>query len=142
MYSLSSFHRPHQMSKTSEATKQRPELVYRSTYPAGTLVFKEGDPGQSAHPIVSGKIEIQVKKGDKTLVVSTLGPGQIFGDYAHVDNSRRSATAIMVTTTEVVDITRSMIQTKLKAADPFLTAWIEVLVDRIRGLNRRLHGDS
>ncbi len=122
--------------------KPKPDLAARSRYPAGTIVFEEGETAQSAYLVVSGKVDIQVSKGTKKVVVSSLGPGQIFGDYALVDNSPRSATAIVVEPTEVVIVNKQMIQNKLKAADPFLVAWIEVLVDRIRGLNRRLHGDG
>jgi len=125
-----------------QQTKPKPDLAARSRYPAGTIVFEEGEADQSAYLVVSGKVDIQVSKGSKKVIVSSLGPGQIFGDYALVDNSPRSATAVVVEPTEVVVVSKQMIQNKLKGADPFLVAWIEVLVDRIRGLNRRLHGDG
>lgn len=58
--------------------------------PAGSAVFKEGETGDEMFGIVDGEIELLV--GDR--VVRTLGPDDVFGEMALIDQSTRSATAV------------------------------------------------
>jgi CRP/FNR family transcriptional regulator, cyclic AMP receptor protein len=58
--------------------------------PAGSAVFTEGDIGDEMFGVVDGEIELFV--GEK--VVRTLGPDDVFGEMALIDQSARSATAV------------------------------------------------
>jgi CRP-like cAMP-binding protein len=64
-------------------------------YRAGSVVFSEGDSGDSMYGVVQGAIELRI--GDR--VVRTLEVDDVFGEMAIVDSSPRSATAVAVTDT-------------------------------------------
>ena len=57
---------------------------------AGSTVFKEGETGDEMYGIVEGEIDLLV--GDN--VVRTLGPDDVFGEMALIDESTRSASAV------------------------------------------------
>ena len=60
------------------------------SYPAGSTVVSEGDPGDSMGVIVSGAVD--VCKGNH--VVASLGTGEYFGELALIDGEARTATVV------------------------------------------------
>ena len=63
-------------------------------------LFKQGDEGNKAYMIVSGRLSVFV---DNTRVGS-MSDGEVFGELALILNQRRSATVISITPTELVEI--------------------------------------
>ena len=61
---------------------------------AGDAVFTEGDQGKEMFGLISGAVEL--RKGTHTL--TTLAPGDTFGELALVDESPRSLTAVATET--------------------------------------------
>jgi CRP/FNR family transcriptional regulator, cyclic AMP receptor protein len=59
------------------------------TYPAGSVVFNQGDPGSCMYIVQSGVIEMVI--GDK--VVEVCGPNEAIGFMSMVDGAPRSSTA-------------------------------------------------
>jgi CRP-like cAMP-binding protein len=64
--------------------------------PAGTVLFHEGESGNSMYVVQSGRVAItkRFKGGDKTLAV--LGPGEFLGEMAILNSKPRNATAQVV----------------------------------------------
>ncbi len=61
---------------------------------AGKTVFIENMPGESLYLVESGEVDISkmLAEGDEQLLV-TIGPGEVFGELAILDEAPRSATA-------------------------------------------------
>jgi len=61
---------------------------------AGKTVFVENMAGESLYLVESGEVDISkmLSEGDEQLLV-TVGPGEVFGELAVVDEAPRSATA-------------------------------------------------
>jgi len=61
---------------------------------AGKTVFIENMPGESLYLVETGEVDISkmLAEGDEQLLV-TIGPGEVFGELAILDEAPRSATA-------------------------------------------------
>lgn len=70
------------------------ELV--QTYKKRELLFKQGSNGEEMYIVYSGKVGLYLEgvTGQKELLAA-MGPGDYFGEMALVDESPRSATAII-----------------------------------------------
>ncbi len=65
-------------------------------YPAGTVMFREGELGEEMFVIQAGHIRIQKRVGgNDDRVLATLGPGEFFGEMAILNDKPRTATAVV-----------------------------------------------
>ena len=75
-------------------------------YNAGTLVFREGEPGPCMYAIHWGKVGIYAGYGtDRQTLLTELLPGAFFGEMGMIEKEPRSATAVVLendTTLEVI----------------------------------------
>src|SRR5690349_21435717 len=70
----------------------------------GDLVFREGDPPTSAFLIESGQIEILTDQDGTPFVLSVLGPGDLLGEMAIIDEAPRTATARAMTQASLIAV--------------------------------------
>jgi CRP/FNR family transcriptional regulator, cyclic AMP receptor protein len=62
------------------------QVAVRRDWRAGEVVFHQGDPADSLHLIRRGRFGVETA-GLKTAVVAVLGPGEMFGEIALVDEA-------------------------------------------------------
>ncbi len=75
-------------------------------YQPGQEIVRQGDTGVGAFIIRSGKVDIVQDKGGKEIKLATLGPGDVFGEMALLDEFPRSASARAVEPTTALGIQR------------------------------------
>src|SRR5260370_3571029 len=75
-----------------QAVAQLVRAVEVVSFPLGEIILSEGEPGDCAYLIYAGKVRV-FKNGDngKPMTLGTLGPGDLFGEYAVLRNELRSA---------------------------------------------------
>lgn len=100
--------------------------------PAGSEIFREGDPGDRAYIIQSGAVEISTEQDGRHLVLARRGPGEIFGEMAIVDAKPRSATATAVVDCELIVVSDAQLRRRLAGLDPVLRMVVGVILDRFR----------
>lgn len=112
--------------------EKQTRLVERRVVHPGQYVFREGDAGDRAYLVQEGKIEIikRTPAGDKLL--GDIGRGGIFGEMALIDNQPRMASARAVVPTTLVVVTHEQFEKKLRDADPFIRALLNIFVQNIR----------
>lgn len=85
------------------------ELFYKygKTFNARQIIMREGDFGKEVYLIISGKVVVteKVEKGSYR-VLNYLGPGEIFGEMAMLENAPRSATLIAATSSKLLALTQ------------------------------------
>jgi len=83
------------------------ELVREKRYPAGSILFLEGDQGDVAHIVTSGRVHITLTSLDgEELLLHEAIAGDHFGEMALLDGQPRSASAIAVDGTTTLTIGR------------------------------------
>ncbi len=95
---------------TEEELQKFSEVVRERHLPGGAILFREGESGNSMFIIAYGSVKIMKtsKRGEEE--IATLGTGAMFGELALIDGSPRSATAVTVEKTDLLEITREDLQ--------------------------------
>lgn len=102
------------------------------------FLFKEGDEGDFAYIIESGSIEVSHQCGDRKLVLSTLGEGDVLGEMAIIDKLPRSASAKALEPTRTIAIPLDYITEKILEADPTVRLFMRLIMHRYRDTDARL----
>jgi CRP/FNR family cyclic AMP-dependent transcriptional regulator len=100
-------------------------------FPAGQVIFREGEPGEVLYIVVEGQVDILL--GDQWL--ETLRPGDILGEMALIEDRPRSATAIARTDCLLTPITRPHFLTLIQRTPLFAIQVMRVLAQRLRRTN-------
>lgn len=106
---------------------------YVKNYAKGELIIREGDLDNKAYIINKGYVEIsKFNKSGKRLVITQIGPGQIFGEMCLFDSKPRSATAIALTDIELKIIYKEHFLTLFKDIPQELKLIFVLLLGRLR----------
>ena len=97
-------------------------------YVAGTVIFREGDPGDFMYGVQDGEVELI--HGEQSLAI--VGPGSIFGEMALIDNAPRTATAIAVTDCKLVPVDKHYFQFLVHETPTFAARVMQTLSKRLR----------
>lgn len=119
------------------------EHLSSMTYTTGSTVFKEGEVEGHAFLIESGMVEISRLVAGKNVKLGVLGPGELFGEMASLDNQKRSATATALCDTELMPISAEHLQKLVDQTHPLVNLLLRLLLNRFRVTqNRALFGDK
>ncbi len=76
--------------------EKNPFARFLSHFPAGKVLFREGDAGEDMYIIQSGRVAIKKRTGaNKDVTLAVLEKGDFFGEMAVLERMPRSATAEM-----------------------------------------------
>ncbi len=126
-----------------EAMKREVESALRgglwfgsSTFPAGAVILREGDPGDAAYIITHGRCAVTRTTDGYTRVLREMGPGEAFGEMALVTDRPRSATVSAIDEVTVTVITRAALERELQAGS-WMGTLVRSLAERFRDLEGR-----
>ena len=108
--------------------------------PAGTTIFREGDPGAFMLLVIDGSAKV-LKEGDDDYdhVLAELYAGSALGEMTLIDGENRSASVITAKTTRILVLTSESFE-KLGKRHPRI--WGLVLAKIARQLSSRLRATS
>jgi CRP-like cAMP-binding protein len=75
-------------------TRERKALAERFTFEAraaGELIMRRGEVSDAFYAVRSGSVEVFAEETGSETIFATLGPGEIFGEVAAFEGSRRTA---------------------------------------------------
>ncbi len=104
------------------------------SFPAGSIVFKKGDPGASMYVVQSGVVEMVI--GDK--VVEVCGPNEAIGFMSMIDAAPRSSTARVREPVELSVIDQRKFRFMLDEVPNFATYILSAMARRIRGMSQAM----
>ncbi len=107
----------------------------RHFVPKGDPVVRQGEKGNEAYLIQSGKVRVYAEHNGKKKELAVLGAGEIFGEMALIVDQPRSASVEALENCNLIVITRPMIIEKLAKTDPTIRALMPMLMNRIKEAN-------
>lgn len=107
-------------------------------YPAGTVVFREGDRGETMFLIRKGQVRIFREVAGKELVLAFLGEGEFFGEMALLEGLPRSASATITEDAELVPVDSKTFEGMIRRNIEIAVRMLKKLSGRVRQLDARL----
>jgi CRP/FNR family transcriptional regulator, cyclic AMP receptor protein len=112
------------------------QVAVEETHPVGTVIFKHGDIGEKLYVVVEGRVRITREvQGAGEEALALIGPGEVFGEMALLDDAPRSATARVHERCRLLAIHRDAFEDLLFVHKELA---YEVLWNVVRLLSRRL----
>ncbi len=99
-------------------------IAEERTYSKGDVLVRQGEAASQLFVILQGMTSVKTKYGDKMLDIVELGPGQLVGEMALVENGVHSATVEVVETPTkalVFDVDKFL---ALCEAEPRMGYWL------------------
>jgi signal transduction histidine kinase len=107
-------------------------------FAAGQEIFKEGDNGDGVFVVREGLVEISGLVDQRVrLVFSEVGPGEIFGEMAVIENKPRSACAVAKEDSAVYFIPRAEVLALVERSPVLALALLQEISHRLREFNRQ-----
>lgn len=116
----------------------------REVFDSQELVFRWGDPGDSAYVIEEGCVEVLSGLGPDQRRIAILTEGAMFGEVALLDRQPRTASVRALVPTRLIRIDRGHVEELLLRSDSVIQYLMHLLLARFRsthdaaGLQQRL----
>jgi CRP-like cAMP-binding protein len=108
------------------------DSLERREYKPGQIIFAQGESGDEAFLIETGKVEIAVGDGTAELVIAVVNAGELVGEMALVDQAERMATARAIAKTTCVVVPKRIFDRVLKQSNPIVVSMLNSLMRRVR----------
>jgi CRP/FNR family transcriptional regulator len=119
------------------------EVAVPRTFPAGKVIFREGDASDTCYVVGSGHARAVRENVDgRTITLAHFGPGDIFGELAMFDDENRSATIETLDEVEAIAILGSDMRRLLREHPDIAVKLVISLGRRLRAANERLARQS
>jgi serine/threonine-protein kinase len=109
----------------------------RRVFPPGSVIIREGDVGDAAYMIVSGRCKVSRRVGDGHEVLGSMGAGDVFGEVALLLEEPRAATIEAEDNVTVLVLDQRTLAAGL-GADGWTGALVRALAQRFRDLEHKL----
>jgi CRP-like cAMP-binding protein len=107
--------------------------------PRGTVLFREGEPGESLFIVLSGKVKLGRRSPDgRENLVAIMGPSDQFGELSLFDPGPRTATATVVTDARVAKLPKAALQKWVQDRPQIAMQLLRVVARRLRRTNTML----
>lgn len=106
-------------------------------------LFSAGDPAAAVYVVLSGEIVLEIDGSDgKSICVSALGPGGVFGELAVLDGNPRSVGARANARSVLLSVRASAFMALVREHPGFAMAIIRDLAGKVRRTNGQVSGLS
>ncbi len=102
----------------------------RRSFPAGTVIVREGDPGHAAYVIERGRCAAYRVEGSTEIELRVMGPREVFGETAVFSDKPRSASVKALTDVDVIVVT-SEVLSQAVGLNSWMGAFVKAMADSI-----------
>lgn len=105
------------------------------SYAGGSIVFREGDPGNEMFYILSGRVGLE---STDSQTLAQMGPGQYFGEMAALIDVRRTATARALEDSHLAVINDTTFQNLIRESREVALTMLREFSQRLKNSNAAL----
>jgi CRP-like cAMP-binding protein len=110
---------------------------FARTFKAGAMIFSEFEPGDNFYLIQSGRVHLVKLIGEIEKTLDIIGPPEMFGEMAILENSPRSATAIALDEVKVLEFNARNFEVLLLGNPQIAMRILRMFCKRIYDAKRR-----
>ncbi|MDR3173933.1 MAG: Crp/Fnr family transcriptional regulator [Treponema sp.] len=110
---------------------------FAKTFKPGTIIFSEFEPGDNFYLIQSGRVHLVKIIGEIEKTLDIIGPPEMFGEMAILENSPRSATAIALDEVKVLEFNARNFEVLLLGNPQIALRLLRMFCKRIYDAKRR-----
>ena len=117
------------------------EIARERSYPKGSVILFEDDPGDSLFIVRTGRVKV-VKVGEdgREVILGWLGVGDHFGELSLIDGQPRSAHVIAVDEAQMIIIRREDFRRRVEESPAVAWALLSALSRRLRRADDQIGG--
>ena len=129
-------------AKLDDAELQRfAELIREKTYPKGSVILFEDDPGDSLFIVKDGRVKVVLVGEDgREVILGVLGTGEHFGELSLIDEQPRSAHVIAMEDATLLVLRSEDFRRRVEANPAVAWALLQELSRRLRRADGKIHG--
>jgi CRP/FNR family transcriptional regulator, cyclic AMP receptor protein len=107
-------------------------------FPAGTVLFREGEPGKEMYVVQHGRVHVSKKAGEVEKILATLGPGEFLGEMSILNNKPRSATATCAVASKLLVVDAKTFEAMIRGNAEIAVRMIKKLAVRLAEANDQI----
>ncbi|HJQ29152.1 MAG TPA: cyclic nucleotide-binding domain-containing protein [Rubrobacter sp.] len=123
---------------SEEDLEQLYKMAETVSIPAGELVLREGDPGDSLFVVLDGQLEVTKRQGRQEILLAVYKPGQFFGEMALLEKAPRSASVRTLRESRLLVISQAAFQTLLSCSASAPLKILHIVTKRLRSTESML----
>src|SRR3954462_13587909 len=117
------------------------ELVREKSYPKGSVILFQDDPGDSLFVLRAGRVKVVlIGEYGREVILGVLEPGAYFGELALIDDQPRSAHVIAMDDSQLLILRREDYRCRVEAKPSVSWALLTELSRRLRRADVKIGG--
>lgn len=114
-------------------------ICARKTYSAGTVLFRENEPGSTFYILLKGSIKLYTSRGGEEKILSVVDEGDSFGELSLLDGKNRSASAQTLSESVLLSISAGHFLQLLEGNFDMTLVIMRELCQRLRDTNQQVN---
>jgi len=106
--------------------------AHRRVFEAGRNVMTIEQPGEAVYIILHGTVKIHIEQGDREVILSILGAGDLLGEMSLIDSVGRSASAVTLESSLMLWMDKLTFSYMLENFPPVARNLVKILSARVR----------
>ena len=102
------------------------------TFPAGTVIFEEGQPCSGMYIIQKGRVRLYKKAGQEKVTIDVLGEGDFFGEMACLLDQPRSINAVVEEESQILFVEPGVLDELFREKSDLGIKVLDNLASRLR----------
>lgn len=122
-----------------EAAQMLERVAVAKSYPAETVLCREGDVADTLFIIVDGRVAVtrDLEGVDEDFVLGYMSSGQFFGEMGLITEETRAATVTTMLPTKVLEITKEDFERTFQASPAMARSILNTMIGIIRETDKR-----